>query len=184
MGRVIRPSPSERRYSETAGFGPGATPTVDGVTFTMPAANPDGTDNVMANAQTIPLPTSAPALASNIDLLAVSTCGDTNPTTAKTVALTINYDDGDYRSDTIPRITDWLQAPPSTYPTRVTLAATLPYRDVGTTPDRAHPASIYHLHLTNSRPSAAIQSITLPNLGSTFTGCTNPTLHILTMTTS
>jgi hypothetical protein len=169
----------------TAGFGPGATPTIDGVQFTMPAANTDQTDNIMANGQTIPLP--QPVQANNIDLLALSTCGATALSAA--IELTVNFapdadhPDGSTSNSPIPSVPDWLQPPPAPT-TGITLAATLPYHDVGTTPDTAHPASIYHLSIPTQWSDRTAQSVTLPNLGSTFTNCANPTLHILAMTTS
>src|SRR5207249_1124199 len=39
-----------------AGYSPGATATIHGATFTMPAPRADGMDNVIAIGQTIPFP--------------------------------------------------------------------------------------------------------------------------------
>src|SRR6185312_13997931 len=78
----IGPSTSNPGLSQqaltAAGFGAGATVTVNSgtasqATFTMPSYPAGGNDNVMADGQTIPLP--SPVLANNIDLLVLSTCG-------------------------------------------------------------------------------------------------------------
>jgi len=83
----------------------------------------------------------------------------------------------------VPAVPSWL-ASPSSSPPDITAAVTLDGRILGTTADSSKP-TIYHLHLTNPFTERTIESVTLPNLGSTFTdACNTPTLHILAMTTS
>jgi hypothetical protein len=174
-----------------AGFGPGSTVTVDGgtadqATFTMPTYPAGGPDNVMADGQTVPLP--APAQANYIDLLALSTCGNT--ASDPSINLTVNFADGTNSNTQLPAVPDWtIGTPPPANTPGITLAATLPYRDVGTAQDTAHPVYLYHLRLptqwSDGTPDSNVVSYTLPNLGSSFTeACNTPTLHVLAATTS
>ncbi|GAA1955712.1 hypothetical protein GCM10009798_13690 [Nocardioides panacihumi] len=178
-----------------AGFGPGARPVVDGVTFTMPAQNADGTDNTMAGGQTLPLPTDANGnypVASAVDLLVASTCG-TTPTGAS-IQLSMNHidpanPDGDLMiTDTpIHAVPDWLNGTTPVGDTQVTLAVRLPYYDTGTTTSTAKQPALYHLRVPvkPGYEDKPIKSITLPSLGSNFTqACTTPTLHVFAITTS
>jgi len=194
----IGPSNSGRALSEQAlqqatspagqivDLSPGSSPTIDGVTFTLPTRNTDGNDNVMADGQTIPLP--AAVLANNVDLLATSTCGGTttDPNLAANIQLSINYTDDNTRGDQLPSVPDWTVPPPPTGTPGITLAATTAYVDTNTAAkDTTTQAKIYHLSLPNLRPDVPIQSVTLPYLGSTFTNaCTTPTLHIFAIATS
>lgn len=172
------------------GFGPGQTVTVDSATpaaatFTMPSYSAGSADNVVADSQTIPLP--SPVLASSIDLLVLSTCGAVTANAATLV--TVNYQDGAYTSKTLPDIGDWSSAAladvaPATNTAGRTLAVTLPYRDVGITKDTTHTATIYHVQVPVAYTDDAVASVTLPSTGADFTNsCTTPTLHVLAMTT-
>jgi len=101
--------------------------------------------------------------------------------------LSINYVDGNVRTDQLPSVPDWINGPPPSADTpEITLAATTSYIDTNTAAkDTTHQGKLYHLSLPNTRPDTPIQSITLPYLGSTFTSaCTTPTLHIFAIATS
>lgn len=178
-----------RQALTAAGFGPGQTVTVDSATpaeatFTMPAYSAGAVDNTIADGQTIPLP--SPVLASSVDLLVLSTCGSVSANAATLV--TINYQDGAYTSKQLPSIGDWNAAAladtaPAANSGGRTLAATLPYRDVGTTKDTAHTATIYHVQVPVDYLDDAVTSVTLPSTGTNFTNdCTTPALHVLAMT--
>jgi hypothetical protein len=174
-----------------AGFGAGQTVTVDGGTaaqasFTMPTYSAGEPDNVVTDGQTVPL--EAPAQADFVDLLALSTCGST--LADPSINLTVNFANGTNSNAQLPAVPDWsLGTPPPAGTPNITLAATLPYRDVGTGQDSAHPVYLYHLRLPtqwrDGTPDSNVVSYTLPNIGSSFTeSCSTPTLHILAAATS
>lgn len=154
----------------------------------MPNPNTDAahTDNVIADGQSIILPTDAPA--TYVDLLVASTCGTTafNPA----IQLGMNFTENDpgtglptYRSANVPSVPDWLNGTPPTGDPTITLAATLDHADAGTTPTTRQP-NLYHLKIYTQLPQDHLHSITLPNLGSNFTDvCTTANLHILAITT-
>ncbi|MDQ2958526.1 MAG: hypothetical protein M3Y42_16395 [Actinomycetota bacterium] len=191
IGPYIGKAALSQQTMTAAGFGPGATITVDGgtanqATFTMPTYPAGGPDNVMADGQSVPLP--VPAQADYVDLLALSTCGNT--ASDPSVNLTVNFADGTNSNTQLPAVPDWtIGTPPPAGTPGITLAATLPYRDVGTGQDTAHPVYLYHLRLPtqwrDGTPNSNVVSYTLPNLGSSFTEtCNTPTLHVLAAATS
>lgn len=97
--------------------------------------------------------------------------------------------DGTYYTAQIPSVPDWNAGGALPTGNSITLAATLNHRDTGTTAtqDLAHPVYLYHLHIpTNRQPSDPnVIGITLPNLGTTFTGsCTTPALHVFAISAS
>lgn len=211
----IGPDPAHSGFSQNAlvaaGFpfnttnpdtGP-ATVTVDGVAFPIYKTGTDSTnqqvDNVMADGQTIQLATDADHLQANyIDLLATATCG-TIPANPGLV-VTVNYFDPTIADPTqqhypqngfdqqLPTIPDWASGtvPPAGTP-GITLAADTSYYDVGATPSGANQhRRLFHIQIpTDDQPTAYITSITLPNIGSSFTdACSEPALHIFSITTS
>ncbi len=125
----IEPGPTKRAYSAQQmadkGLAPGQTKTINGVTFTMPTANSNGYDNVVAMGQTIPVPWTPTAGITNIDLLVATTCYYNNDTNSGTIlsasntntSITLNYQntvpstDPGYLSPTfnqLPAVPDWI----------------------------------------------------------------------------
>ncbi len=90
-------------YSEqqlvSAGFSPGATVTVNGISYTWPNVQPGVYDNIEVNGQTIQTP-NAPANASHLAFLGSATNGDTQGT------ITITYTDGSTQSAQL-GFSDW-----------------------------------------------------------------------------
>ncbi|MFB9306216.1 SGNH hydrolase [Kibdelosporangium philippinense] len=156
-----------------AGLTPGSSLTVQGATFTLPAPNKAGNDNVIAIGQTIPLPAAHQVPANAIGLLAVSTCG-ANPTTPAA----ITYTDGTTDKQQLVALPDWALAPHGV----ATPVATLPYRNTGATRDTVHKPTVYAVFLP-ANPLKTVQKITLPNIGTAFrrTCLDNAALHVLAM---
>ncbi|RIJ68748.1 hypothetical protein D1871_22530 [Nakamurella silvestris] len=169
---------------EAANFGPGQSRTFDGVTFTLPTANPDGNDNVIATGQTIPL-TPVPN-ADNVDLLILATCG-TIPADyglqATVIVKNIKVTD-----NPLPAVKSWTTAPPADLPhtngTDYTLykALTLPYHNVGLAHVQGN-VTIYHLRLP-AKESGTITGITLPATGTDLTETCQRAIHVLAASTS
>ncbi|MFG1948715.1 LamG-like jellyroll fold domain-containing protein [Nonomuraea sp. NPDC048826] len=151
-----------------AGYGPGAAVTVNGATFTMPAARADGADNVIAIGQTIPFPASQQVKSTAIGLLAASTCGDTPAASA-----TIRYTDESTQDSAVPALTDWLLQEVRN------AAVVLPYRNVSGAPWYNHAPRLTALFVPVD-PTKTVKSITLPNYGtSLLPGSCSPALHVL-----
>jgi hypothetical protein len=151
------------------GLGAGTSFTLNGLNFTMPSPNSGGNDNVVAMGQTITLDPFQQIPASAVGLLVTSTCGVTPQSTA-TVSYTATGPVADHPV-TSP-IADWIGGATQT-------AAYSPaYIN---TPGGAsqRPARIY-LMVLPANPGATLQSITLPNYGTTMVPGTCPTaLHVL-----
>lgn len=188
----ISPSTNHRSFSQTAltnaGYGPGATITVDAgtdyqATFTMPTYNSNGTDNVIAMGQTIPLPT--PTTADYVDLLVASSCGDTPYTPS--VQVSLNFTDGNYTQTPTPAVPDFLTGTITTAPDQqahLTLATTLAYSRKGTTTVSTDQPNLYHVAIPTNYDQAPVQSITLPYLGSDLSEtCHTANMHIFAITT-
>ncbi|TMR96585.1 LamG-like jellyroll fold domain-containing protein [Nonomuraea basaltis] len=151
-----------------AGYGPGAAVTVNGATFTMPAARADGADNVIAIGQTIPFPAAQQVKSTAVGLLAASTCGDTRAATA-----TIRYTDETTQDSRVPALTDWLLQETKN------AAVVLPYWNLGGTPWHNHAPRLTALFVPTD-PTKTVKSITLPNYGtSMLPGSCSPALHVL-----
>jgi hypothetical protein len=157
----------------TAGLQPGKKVTHGRATFTIPTANPaTGNDNVVAMGQTIPLPAEHRVKATAIGLLALSTCGDTQPTTA-----TVTYTDGTTSNPVVPGVPDWIGGP------QPAAAATLSHWLGGTTPDTTKRPKTYAVFAPVD-PTKTLASITLPNTGTAFMSNTcgpAPALHVLSI---
>ena len=189
----ISPSLSNRALSQNAlsavGFGPGKTVTVDAGTpyqasFTMPAYNSDGTDNVITMGQSIPLP--ADTTAQYVDLLVASSCGSTayDPS----IQVSVNFADGVYTQTQVPSVPDWatgtLGAPPAGQEAYISVAATMDHSMHGTVVDSTYQPRIYHVSIPTKYADAAVHSITLPYLGSDLTErCSSPNLHVFSIST-
>jgi hypothetical protein len=158
-----------------AGLAPGSSITVNGATFTIPAANTKGFDNVMASGQTFPLPANQQVAATGMGMLVVSACGGTNATTAG-----VTYSDGTVDKQTVAPIPDWAH-PASGVATPVTA---LPYRNILTGRDSAFKFTIYAVFIPTN-PLKTLQKVTLPNVGTAFRaadyGCIDPSLHVLSV---
>lgn len=189
------PDTTGRSLSETTlhaiGLDPGTPTTIDGVSFTRPAPLSNGNDNVIATGQTIPI---TPATgATNIDVLAFETCGN-SPADGK-LAFTITYTDPVSSDNGIPSVPDVLATPPTgpiTVGTQSTLttAATLPHLNIGSSATPSTPGqylpTLYHLQLPIAFASAGYQAagLTLPNQGSDLTNNCKHSLHILAISSS
>ncbi|KAA2249537.1 SGNH hydrolase [Solihabitans fulvus] len=151
-----------------AGLAPGQKVTISGTTFTMPAANSTGNDNVVAAGQTIPLPT---VKSNAVGLLVASTCGNSPQVTG-----TLAYADGKTTSNPFyPQVSDWVTASANT------AAFTLPYRNVAGGQETGVQPRVYAIFLP-ADPSKTLASITLPLIGTNFLpGCPQPALHVLAM---
>jgi len=187
----ISPSTTYRSFSQTAltnaGYGPGSTVTVDSgtqyaATFTMPSYNSNGTDNVIAMGQTIPLPT--PVKAQYVDLLVASSCGDTPY--APSVQVSVNFADLTYSQTQTPAVPDFLTGTISNAPDQeayISLATTLTYSRKGTTTVTDQP-NLYHVAIPTFNDQSAVTSITLPYLGSDLSNtCRSSNLHVFAITT-
>jgi hypothetical protein len=139
-----------------AGFTPGATIHVDGLTFTWTSAQPCSPDNILAAGQTMLVNGSAGV--NTLGLLESSTDGGTQGT------ITINYTDGTSSTATITS-SDWAQGPSPTE----TAAATLPYRNsVG---GSSQSLTVYVYATTVPVDSSkTVRSITFPNVSNTTAG--------------
>ncbi len=154
-----------------AGYAPGESVTIGGATFTMPAARSDGTDNVIAIGQTVPLPAAQQVKATAVGLLVASTCG-TTPVSAGT----LRFADNTRKDVRFPEVGDWVTGRGGTE------AVTLPYRNEGTTSVTTKKPTIYAIFVP-SDPTKVLSSVTLPNYGATLLPnvCSAPTLHVLAM---
>jgi len=156
-----------------AGLAPGASATINGATFTMPARNTTtGNDNVIAMGQTIPFPTTHQVKANGVGLLVASTCGSTKPITG-----TVTYTDGSTSHPMFPSVRDWTTLPLDQS------GITLPYRNTGATPEFVYQPTIYPIFVP-ADPNKTLKSITLPNYGTSdlVNTCTQSNaLHVLSM---
>jgi hypothetical protein len=140
-----------------AGYAPGATATINGATFTMPAARSDGMDNVIALGQTIPFPLAQQVRASAVGLLVApvsTTCGGTPYAGTATITYTDNT-----TQDSAVRFGDDWSRPGANFD------VVLPYRNEGTTPNRTVAAKLSAV-FAPANPAKTLKSITLPNFGS------------------
>lgn len=154
-----------------AGYAPGASVTIGGATFTMPSARADGTDNVIAIGQTVPLPAEHRVKATAVALLVTSTCG-----TAPVETGTVRFSDGTRKDVRFPEVGDWIIGRGGTD------AVTLPYRNEGTTSVPSKQPTIYAIFVP-SDPTKVVSSVTLPNYGSNLLPgtCSGATVHVLGM---
>jgi len=137
---------------QAAGFVPGQTATVGGVPFHWPAAAPNGSDNVVARGQTLPL-----AIPVSGATLAVLGAADHGPATG---TITLHYSDGATQSATL-GLPDWtLNGGSARPPAGVAIAAAMGYRD-----NRGRPEPIETDVFVASLPllpGKALSSVTLP----------------------
>ncbi|GAA2980348.1 hypothetical protein GCM10010483_25640 [Actinokineospora diospyrosa] len=152
-----------------AGLAPGASLTVDGATFVMPAHRPDGNDNVVAYGQTIPLPVAQQVKSSAIGLLVVNTCYS-SPQRAGGV----NYLDNTTDRPQFPPVPDWFMG------SRETAQVVLPHFTLGTATSTAGQPRLFTIFVP-ADPTKVVKSVTLPNYGTTFMpGCVGaPAMHVL-----
>jgi hypothetical protein len=153
-----------------AGYTPGASLMLGGATFTIPTARADGTDNVTAIGQTIPLPTNQQVKANAIGFLVASTCG----TTPENLGSITYGDNTTVKDRRFPEVPDWINGIGGTE------VVTLPYRNQGTTSVPALKPTLYAIFVA-SDPTKPLKSVTLPNYGSSLLpgSCDGPSLHVL-----
>jgi hypothetical protein len=161
--------------------GPGSTFTLNGATITMPqlSTNASGTvigDNVIPDGQTIPLPAADQVKATDVALLAATTCG--RPA-SPTMNATLNYASGLPSQPQISAVPDWVSPAAGSAPAQVVLD----HWDLGTTADSTKQPHLYEV-LLPANPLATLSSITMPVMPVNFltkTQCaTNDNvLHIL-----
>ncbi|RIJ78755.1 hypothetical protein D1871_02130 [Nakamurella silvestris] len=169
---------------EAKGFGVGQTKVFDGASFTMPAANSNGNDNVIATGQTIPL-TPVPN-ANNVDLLVTATCGAIPASFG--LQASIKYAASPVSDRLVPALPAWTDAAPGDLPhvddKNYTLykALTLPYRNVGLVKVTGS-VTLYHLRLPTNG-GGTIAGVTLPSTGTDLTDTCQPAVHVLSVTTS
>jgi predicted alpha-1,2-mannosidase len=138
-----------------AGFKPGATVTVNGVSYTWPNVPAGSNDNIQVNGQTIPVQ-GAKAGASQLTFLGSATNGDTQGT------VTVTYTDGSTQTGQL-GFSDWtLGAGANPIAFNNVVAARMSYRDTGGSPDQTT------TYLFGSAPislntSKTVASITLTN---------------------
>jgi hypothetical protein len=161
----------------TAGLAPGSAVTVSGATFTMPAASSNGNDNVIADGQTIPLPSNQQVKANAIGLLVASTCGSSPAATA-----TVTYTDGTTSRAAVPSVPDWV------YGSSTTATSVLSYIDNPAATPFTNRASKFYTAFLPTDPTRTLQKITLPYTGTGLLTNTCNTgapvtsaLHVLTM---
>jgi hypothetical protein len=160
--------------------GAGATFTMNGATFTMPALQTSGgsvvADNVIPDGQTVPLQATK---ATDVALLATTTCAITAGSPA--MKATVHYTNGDASQPLVSSVPDWIggQGIP---------AVTFSHSDTGTaTTSSTHPR-LYEV-LLPAIPTLTLSSITLPvtpvNLLTSTNSCTTSAsvLHILAIGT-
>jgi hypothetical protein len=200
----IGPSTQSIGFSEQAmtakGFGPGQTPIVDGVPFAMPQVATWVYDNTLSYGQTVMLPAGTDGQypkAKTVELLVASTCKST-PLPSPATQLTLNFQDPDnpgqhLTSDQmLPAVGLWTgpaagPVAPNDNIGGVSPAATFDYIDLGGVKNTTSQATIYHVTflVPALRAGLALESVTLPDLGSTFTKtCDRPNLHVLALTTT
>nr|WP_083466276.1 LamG-like jellyroll fold domain-containing protein [Kibdelosporangium sp. MJ126-NF4]CEL14900.1 putative secreted protein [Kibdelosporangium sp. MJ126-NF4]CTQ96470.1 putative secreted protein [Kibdelosporangium sp. MJ126-NF4] len=149
-----------------AGYGPGATATINGARFTMPAPTSAG-DNVIAIGQTIPIDQ---VKATAVGLLVAATCGSSPVATA-----TIRYTDGTTQDSRLPGVDDW--AVGRTNDT----AFVLPYRNRLVGKDTTVLPRIHAVFLPTD-PTKTLQAVTLPNYGTNMLpGSCSSALHVFSM---
>jgi predicted alpha-1,2-mannosidase len=158
-------------YSEqqlvSAGFSPGATVTVNGISYIWPNVQPGTYDNIEASGQTIQTP-NAPANASHITFLGSATNGDTQGT------ITITYTDGSTQSAQL-GFSDWtLGAGGEPVAFNNVVAAKTAYRNPG---DKTT-TYVFASALISLDTSKTVAGITLPN------PVNMGTLHVFTFTIS
>jgi hypothetical protein len=153
-----------------AGYAPGSASMIGGATFTMPAPRADGTDNVIAIGQKIPLPVSQQVKATGVGFLVTGTCGRAPVSTGK-----LTFTDGTTKDVRFPEVPDWI----TSFGPDV---LKLPYRNEGTTSVPSKKPTLFAIFVP-SDPTRVLQSVTLPNYGSSLLpgNCTGPTAHVLAM---
>ncbi|GAB2705548.1 hypothetical protein GCM10010442_25450 [Kitasatospora kifunensis] len=156
-----------KQAMSSAGLGAGNSFTTSGINFTMPTPNGSGNDNVVAMGQTITLDPAQQVPANAVGLLVASVCG-----TAPTSSATLTYTAGPAPDKPITSpVPDWVTG------TAQTAAYTLQH--VNTPSGTGNPGRLYLLVLP-ANPAATVQSITLPNYGTTLVPGTCPNaLHVL-----
>ncbi|WP_157367990.1 LamG-like jellyroll fold domain-containing protein [Alloactinosynnema sp. L-07] len=152
-----------------AGFAPQSKVRVNGAEYTMPAPRADGTDNVIALGQTIPLSAAQQVKASALGLLVASTCGATPVTRGS-----VGYTDGTVDRLDVPAVPDWITG------SAAGAAVTLPYRNSGVNPELTSPTVKLFSVFMATNPTKTIKNVTLPNYGSSLLpGVCKPALHVL-----
>ncbi|MTD56102.1 hypothetical protein GKO32_19270, partial [Amycolatopsis sp. RM579] len=136
-----------------AGYAPGSTVTVSGSTFTMPAAT-NGNDNIIADGQTIPLPTGQQVKANAIGLLAASTCGTSPAAPAR-----ITYTDGTTSQAIVPSVPDFV------YGDNNSATAVLSYIDNSTAVKMPGRAGKFYAVYLPADPTKTVAKVTLPYTG-------------------
>jgi hypothetical protein len=128
----------------------GATFTLNGATFQMPKISATG-DNVIPDGQTIPLPAADQVKATDVALLATTTCGGTTGSPA--VNATLNYASSPSSQPLVTSVPDWI--------TGSGAQIVLSHWDGGTTADSSKKPLLYEV-LLPANPLATLSSITLP----------------------
>ncbi|HZE50100.1 MAG TPA: lectin, partial [Jatrophihabitantaceae bacterium] len=138
------------------GLTPGATKTVDGLTYTWPDVAPGNLNNIEAGGQTIPLPTNAGG--ARIGILG----SGTNCYPGSTGTFTVTYTDGSTQAMQF-ALSDWtLGGGGTTTPFfGNVIAASTPYRDTTGGGQQAITTYVFGASAALT-PGKAVQSITLP----------------------
>jgi hypothetical protein len=151
-----------------AGYAPGATATINGATFSIPAPRADGSDNVIAASQTIPLPANQQVKATAVGLLVTNTCGD-----VPSAIGSVTYTNNTISDSRFPAVKDWVTGPTEF------AAVTLPYRNEKGAVVPGNKPKIFAIFAPVD-PTRTLKSVTLPSYGSSLLpGSCSPSLHVL-----
>ncbi|MEZ0116039.1 hypothetical protein ABH920_010082, partial [Catenulispora sp. EB89] len=158
-----------------AGLAPSTNLTLDGVNFSIPAAN--GTnDNTIAMGQTITLDKSQQIRANAVAFLVAAVNGGTpGDSPQRRITTTISYSAGGATDvKPMPAVADWCTGPSAS------AAYVLPYRNASTgTNDTSCPVRIYMV-VVPVHPQSPLQSVSLPYYGTDVTpGTHDQALHVL-----
>lgn len=185
---------TQNAIDSNTGVSSGATVSVGGVTFQIPAAV-NGNDNVIAAGQTITLnapppgPQSGNLVSGYVDFLVASTCGSLQPSAAREFTIDFGDTAATWTDRPAPAVADWLSSVDQN------AAGNVPMGDYiqgpnGTTMS-ASDAYLYlvKVPISGQDGGKSIASVTLPRAGSDLTennpcGITNNALHVFAIATS
>ncbi len=173
---------------QTAGITPGsgtatgAAVSLNGAAFTMPQLKTDSSgaviaDNVIADGQTIQLPSMPATGVTDVALLVAATCwADGSPP----LTATLGYSDGPASQPSVPSVPDWVVGPSG--PAVIVLG----HGDTGTAPNGNQPR-LYEVILP-ANPNLQVATITLPVMPGSYLSedgqCgVSPALHVLAVGT-
>ena len=143
-----------------AGFGPGATVTHGGLTFTWPDTSPGEPDNTATDGQVI----AASAGGTKLGLLGAACCAAAG---GQSGTVFITYDDGSVVQAPL-AFRDWFFSDPLP---GTELVVTVPWNVPAGHPDPDHPVGVFYAAIPLD-PAKTVRFVTLPS---------NPNLHIFAM---